>query len=308
MFNSDPYLKQARQNIRSLIAERKFQTAYTKCKEMISRYPDEEIFKDLRGEIEEAVEEENSRVIRDKIKLLEPLWGEEKYDQILRELKPLFELSKENRYLIETYEKAQKLYLKQISKSQKKFQKEQHKRLEIMLDENPAGLLEQIKEIERNNPNNGKMLEFTGEFRRRLVEKRIKENKELLNSDKYSAIQNLLHTLQLICKDCPELFELEKKLEKNIQIQQIDQKKEFIFHAENSLRDLYQLKKYEKAVFVAEEILALDPDNKTAKKIKKLAEEKLCNETREATIEIIKNSLPKLKEEYKKDRSSFVRF
>lgn len=303
----DPYFEQKKQHIRSLISEKKFTEAYDLCNEVIGESPEEEDFSELKNEIEEKVEKENTGTIKERLKSLKPLWKEKNYAEILKELKDLLEISENNKKVIDEYQKAQKLYRKKLEKDQKHFAKEQKQRLTELLEDNPNLLSEELSDLERTNPNNKTIQELSKEFKDKLIQKKIEDKQKLLKSNKYDAIANFLTILKKIDKDSKSLHELEATLKNNLKGKQKEAKSEFLYKSINYLSTLMKLKKYNKATKVAKEILEAEGENEKAKKILKKAKKKYFKQSREKSIDSIQENLQTLKAKYKENKKDFIK-
>ena len=169
------YFQQVEQNITSLIAEGKYQSAYKLCVEYINSFPEEKRFFKLKEEIEEEVEKKNKKVIKEKLKEIDTYWKEENYAQILIELKKLLQISPNNKDLIKLYQKAQEKYVKKVKDMEQKFEKEQSEKFDRLLKEDENLFLDELFQLELNNPGNQHVLKFTKKYRNKLIREKIKD-------------------------------------------------------------------------------------------------------------------------------------
>jgi len=302
-----PFLEQLEQNLNGLIAEKKFKSAYEKCINILKENPEDKRFIKLKKRIEEEVEDSNKKIIKEKLEEIAPLWKDNKYVEILKELQELLKLSPKNTKLLDLYKKAQTAYIKEVKLLQDKFDKEQNKKLGKLLESDESKLLDELFYLEKNNPGNSHILELTKKFRTKLIENKIKEKSDLIYSDKYDSIQNFINQLRKIDKQSEIVDKLEHSTKKRELGTQFEEKTEFVYKGEQHLNNLMRLKKYDKAIKVAEELLSVDQNNKKVSKTLKKAEQKFFAQTKNETIESINKEKDKLKSEYEKDKKSFTK-
>lgn len=301
----EAYLQQAEQKIRRLIQEKKYKEAYALCNNYLLEYPYEKLFTGLKDEIEAAVEENNQDFIKAKIDALKPLLKEEKYSAVLEELKKLLEIDPQNKKVAKLYRSAQAAYQQQINKIQKDFNKGQEQRLENLLENNPTALLEELFTLERNNPGNASIFALTTNFRDRIIAQRIKAKEDLVYSEKYDAIDHFIEELRMIDKKNPRIDELTNIVRARQHFSQLHEKEEFIYRGEKHIDTLMKLKKYDKAVSAANEILAVDKSNKRIAKLLEKAKKKFFGQSREDSIKAVEKNLPQLKSDLAKEPDKF---
>lgn len=305
--SNEPYFDQIEQSINLLITEGKFEDAYDKCKNTLLKFPDEARFKKLKTQIEEEVIESNDKLIEKELSEIKPLWKEEKYAEILNKLSPLLKISTNNKKLNNEIVKAQEAYKDKSSKNKAEFTKEQTKKLDDLLENDTDKLLQELFALEMGNKGNKIVLTMTKDYRDKLIRKKIKAKSDLLSSDKFEDIQNFIDQLKRIDDKNPQIKKLEGKTTEGKHSTQLGEKKDFLYRSLTHLDTLMRLRKWDKAVKVAEEILEIDENNSKVKKLHAKAERKLFAQTKTETAKIIESEYKELKEEYEKDRSKFVK-
>jgi len=305
--NGSAYLIQLEQKVQSLLSERKFKQAYDLCAEILDKYPEQKVFTKLQEKIEEAVEDENQKIIDEKLEEVGKLRKEEKFSEILQILKELQRLSPNDKTINKEYERAQKEYLGKIQKLQKTFEENQEKRLAKILQETPALLLNELFSLEMNNQGNQQVKNLVVKFKNLFIDKKIKEKEELLNSNKFDAINHFLDELRKIDKNNAKIINITQKIELKKREGIEGQQSEFIYGGEKHLDTLIKLKKFDKAIQVCKEILAIKkPDPQTEKLIKKL-ERKLFSQTQNISVDSIINSLQKLQADYTQNKENYIK-
>lgn len=307
MAQENPYLNQLEQRINLLIAENNIKAAYELCKQVLLKVPNEKRFISLKKDIESKIEKENKKLIETKIKESEPLIETGKYVEVLISLKPFME-SYQTPKLIKFYEKVAELYGKQKKQEEEAKIKELKKKFAYLLKNNhDEKILQEIIILEKNNSGNLELQKFIREYKTKIIDKRIKEKTELIHSDKYIAITNLLNELKKIDNNSEIIFKLEKDLKDRMNFKQIQGKNDFISNGKNYIETLINLKKYDKAIKVAEELLEIDKNNKSILKMLKKADKKLFRETRDTSVAAIETNKDTLKNEYKNNKDKFIK-
>lgn len=301
------YFDQLELKINSLLNDRKFKEAFSLCRETILQYPNETRFVKIKERIEKAVEEENENIIKNKLEEIKPLWKEEKYLEILKTLKNLLAASPNNSKLKNLYLDAEKLYRKQYESLNEKFNKDQRIRLDSILKENPSQLAEALYILTKENSGNTIVKNLVSEYEEKLIAKKIEDKKELVNSNKFDVIESFLDDLRKINKFSKKIQEIESQIKSRKLEGEIVQTKEFVYGGEKYLDTLVKLKKFDKAMKAAEEILKVDPENKEAKEVLEDSAEKYKDQVKDLAVDSINKNLQGLKTEYDKDKTKFIK-
>lgn len=301
------FFDQLEQKINILMTDKKYREAFNLCKDCILKYPEESRFLKLKDKIEKAVIEQNEKVIKDKLDALKPLWKEEKYAEILKNLKELLKIDPNNSKLKDLYQEAEIAYRKQFEKSQEEFNKRQSDRLTELLNIYPDKLIEELFILEKENPSNQNVKILVADFRDKLIAKKIKDKEELLNSEKYDDIENFIQGLLKIDKSNKQIQKISQKVKAGKFQTSTTQAKEFVYGGDKYLDTLMKLKKYDKVIKVAGEVLQVDKNDQYAKNILEIAKRKYFKQLKNLAADSIIKNLPDLKTEYLKDKSGFIK-
>lgn len=301
------YFEQIEQKINHLLSEKKYAAAYSLCKEFLLKYPDEKFFFKLKKRVEDEIRDENQSIIKEKLNELQPLWDEGKYEEILKILRELSLLNPENGKIKSWYRKASSAYQEKLSQLTSQFTKKQSEKLNQLLEKDPDRLLDELFYIERNNAKNIEILRMTNFFRDKLITKKISTKQDFLKSEKYDSINNFIEDLKRIDPNNNQIKKLQDEVLKRKSKSQSSEKISYIYKSEKQLETLMKLKKYDKALKAAQEILSIDPNNAKVQKILQKAERKFFKQSREATIDLIMANRDQLKEQYKKDKTKFIK-
>lgn len=301
------FFEQLEQKINILLTSKKYQEAFDLCKDCLAKHPQEGRFLKLKEEIEQAVSDENEKIVMEKLDALRPLWKEKKYAEILRNLKDLLKIDPENSKLKDLYLEAETAYRKQFEKSQKEYNKQQNERLSELLKNNPEQLAEELFVLEKENPGNKNVRALTGEFRSKLILKKIKDKRALLDSEKYADIEHFLQELSRIDDTSTQVKELAQEIKNRKFQSSLIESKEFVYSGEKSLDTLMKLKKFDKVIRAANEILQVDKKNSYVRSILNTATAKYFTQLKNLAADAIIQNFPALKSEYLQDKSKFVK-
>lgn len=304
--SDSPYFDQLEQNVQSLLSEKKFKQAYEMCVKVLDKMPGEPEFMKLKKRVEDAVEEENDKVVKKTMSDLKPLWGEKKYAEILKKLEPLLQVSKNNSKLNNLIIEAQEKYRDQIEELKKGFEKNQRARLTKIFEESPERMIDELYFLETNNTGDEVTKRIVTEFRDKLIEKKIKDKKDLIESDKFDVIYRFIEELQKIDDKNQRIKELDEKTRNRQHSTQLENKGEFVYKGENYLSTLMKINKYAEAIRVAEEILQTDPNNGEVKGILAEAKSKFFDQSRDETVDLLTKNQSSEKTDYDKNKDSFT--
>ncbi|MFA6305313.1 MAG: hypothetical protein WC651_01115 [Candidatus Gracilibacteria bacterium] len=304
--SDSPYFEQLEQNILGLLSEKKFKQAYEACVKVLDKIPGEPRFLKLKTKIEEAVEEENDKIIEKTIEDIKPLWDEKKYEAILKKLEPLLQVSKDNGKLNNLIVEAQGKYKEQIEQFKKDFEKNQRARLTKIFTESPERMIDELYFLETNNSSDEVTKKLVAEFRDKLIEKKIKDKKELTDSDKFDVIYRFIEELKKIDEKNPRIKELDDATKRRQNETQLENKGEFVYKGENYLSTLMKINKYSEAIRVAEEVLQTDPNNKGVKDILEEAKSKFYDTSRDETVDLLTKNQPSEKADYNANKENFT--
>jgi hypothetical protein len=304
---NNAFVQQSKRNIENLMISGKYKEALDLCNAILSRYPEEKEFETLRKNAEKKLAKLNDEAIDEKIKEISPLWDQGKYEEILSELKNLLQYSPENTKIKNLQGKAQSLYIKQVEKLKKQFLGDQIEKLNRLLEKDPDRVISELYILERSNPGNKDVENLAKEIRRELISKKIKAKEELLNSSKFESIESFIDSLKKIDSKNPEITKLEKLTKQRKLNAILEEKKELIYKGENYMDTLIRLKKYQAVIKIAEEVLSIDKNDKTAGKMLKKARNAYFDKTRDESIEMMNKDNEKTRDEYKNNKNNFIK-
>ncbi|MBT3704821.1 hypothetical protein HOG17_03505 [Candidatus Peregrinibacteria bacterium] len=304
----DAFFRQIRRNLEALMVEGRLAEAYSKGKEILQKYPDQKPIRDLMADISKRMMTMNKQQIKDGVKEAKSLNKAGDLVGALRKLKELITLSPQDAKLKRLYLKIQKTYKEKIDKQSKNFLEQKSKEIHELYEAGDrTNLIIRLQELAREYKNNKQMITLIRSYREKIIEEEVTKKKELINSTKFEDIRGFIKDLKKIDETSKTIKNLENYISRRQMGNQVENIEEFVFASEDSLATLVKLKKFEEAIIVANEILKTNPDNKKVRKNLKKAKRKAFFKNQKEVARKIKLSLPKLKEEYKKNKSNFVR-
>lgn len=306
--SSDPYIGQLEQNVTILLTDHRFKDAEKLCLDVLKSHPEYQAeVKALLQKITVAIADQNEKVIEKQLEDLEVLWNSKDYPTLIQELRKIIKIDPRNFEANDQLLRAQKAYLKVIDKNKKNFVANQAEEFERLLKEDPAELLQALFEFEKSNVSNEAMLKLAARYRDKLLEQKLSTHDELIKSGNIHDIEHLLAELENIDKSHPKLAKIRSMLSLLKLDDYSNQKLEFLYSAREHLDTLLQLKKYDKALQLAEEILSQNPKDSFVRKVAAKARRRLYSETRDITVEKITDDLAKTRSDFEQDPSSFIR-
>ncbi|MFO0780880.1 MAG: hypothetical protein U0519_03270 [Candidatus Gracilibacteria bacterium] len=301
-------LQQAYHAIQGLIKEEKWLDAHRACLEILRFDPENLKIIHLKNRIEKNVRKINQKAIKDDIEKLKPLWKEERYEELLLNLKHLEPYIKDYPKLKPIITKATQKYTEQLKKVQEKSYTEEIGQVDKYLSEKKfQDALLLAEKLKIMGIHRGELKKKIKSIQHLWIENEISSNKTLLAGTKYEDILLFYHRMQKIDPESAAVKSLMEKTKKQYQSYKIEEKKEFIYKSLEAIKTLYQLKKYEKALEASKEIIEIDPSNKIALSFMRRSAKKVRNLIDGEITTQIRENYKNLKEEYKKNKKDFTR-
>lgn len=304
---SMPGLHDTYKKIEDLIAQKFWAEAHRACLEFLKLDPENMRVIRYKNKIEKEVHRLNKKALQEDLDNLKPLWEAEKYQDILDHLEKLHPYASAFPSLGHLIKKARvALQNQQKQQAEALFRQKSEAIGKLMSEQQFAQALQESEELRSLPLNHSRVQNFLRQMKDQYVNAMIASNQSLLQSPKYDDIiafyQNLLR-IHPLSKNLQKLLQgAQHQKRQNI----IEEKRDFIYKGLDEIRILYQLKKYEKAFQAAQEILAIDPTNKVAKKWHNLAHQRLNKIAETRLIDHMKEQQKLLKEQFKQNRSQFI--
>jgi tetratricopeptide (TPR) repeat protein len=301
-------INDAMDRISALMAMEKWKEAHRACLEILRFDPENLKVIRIKNKIEKIVSKINIRTLKDDVAKLEPLWKEKNYEALVENLKRLEPFAADYPKIRKQYILAQKKYHAQLLEQQEGYVMSEIARMKALAGthnyQDAVKIAEKLRIYKTHEDDIRSVLKT---IRKQWIEHELETHKGLTGSEKYEDIllfyQGLLH----IDSKYEKVRKLLEKAKKSYQTYKIGQKREFIYKQMDKIKTLYQMKRYEQAMNLAEELLEIDPLNKESRFYFKKAKRKAEKIADREIYEQMKKSREEIGEEIKKDRSGVVK-
>ena len=301
-------MKEAYERITALISEEKWRDAHRACLEILRFDPDNIKIIRLKTRIEKTVQKVNRKAIRDDLDKLDPLWKEKRYEELLTHLKDLEPYVIDYPELKNIIIKAENGYKKQVSGQQEGYyQTERNNIKKLMEQKDYQEGLRTAEKLRTLGLHEEEMKKIIKDIRKNWIQEEIDKSQSLLDSEKYEDILLFYQGLLRIDSKSEMVKKRIESVKKVYEKHKIELKRETLYKNFEKMRTFFQLKKYEKALEVAQENLAIDPYNKNILKFIKKAKGKEEIAVFKELARQIKASHRQMKEERKKNKGAFVK-
>jgi len=269
-------IQELEQKVQELMKTQEWSQAYKICLEILRADPGNKKFFEYKLKIEKEVKNSNHKAIVHDLERIEPLYNEQKYEEYLSELRKLQAYSKDFPEISEKIIKGQKALEKYLQKSQGEYLNELLRQINQLRKDKKyqeaLDICEKIKNLKGIEYNTEKL---SKDIKHELSENEIQEHQSLLNTTKYEDI--ILFLIQSLNKD-PSNSNLKRLLAQKKHeylLFKIDTKKDYIYKTLEEIKTLYLMKKYDKMIELSENILQINPNDKSALSYKNKAKKKL---------------------------------
>lgn len=301
-------LSEAIQRIKNLMSQEKWLDAHRACLEILRFDPENLKIIRLKNKVEKQVKKINIRAIKEDIKNIQPLWKEKKYGELLEHLKELEPYRDEYKPLDRFIKKVQKAYLSEATDNQKEYYEAELKRIEqLAADKKFQEAIRAAQKLRIARKKDNQLKQKVQRIKDLWVEQELKANETLFKSEKYEDALLKAQEIKKIDLSSQKIEGVINSLKKKYQQYKVMEKRDFIYKGLEKAQTLLQLKKYDKAMQVAQEILGVDPENKKAQYLFSKAKRKLAKSTNSELRKQMKKSQKNMKEKYKKDKNEFIK-
>jgi len=301
-------IQEAQQKIQELMKEKQWLQAHRACLEILRFDPENIGIIHLKNKIEKKVKSINRKVIKTDIEKLQPLWKEKKYKDLLLNLKQLEPYINDVPKIKTLILRAEKNYEKEMRvELENDYQNEIKKTGELINEKKFHEALQLAEKLRLAKIHVTELKKLIFSIRTNWINDELVRNKILTEGQKFEDILLFYQSLLLIDPTSEKIKNLITQTKKKYQAYKIDEKKEFIYKSLEEIKTLIQLKKYEKALEACLEVLQYDPANKLALSYKKNLTKKVEKLIQNEVAAQILSTHKKEREEYQKDKKSFIK-
>lgn len=305
---SQVVLAEALQRIKNLMSQEKWLDAHRACLEILRFDPDNLKIIRLKNKIEREVKKINIKAIKDDLKKIKPLFQEKRFDELLNHLKELEPYRHDYRPLDAFIRKVQKAYIAEVGEQRKENYEDEMKRIDIFIEQQKyQDAIRAAQRLRIAKVNESEVKKKVERIKREWVDHEMQQNEKLFSSEKYEEALMKAQEIKKIDPDSTKLNRFIEGMKKKYQQYKVMEKRDFIYKGLEKARTLLQLKKYDKAMRAAKEILDIDPENKKAQYMFAKAKRKAAKSTDKELSKQMKKAHKNMKEDYKKDKTKFTR-
>jgi hypothetical protein len=301
-------IRDAMDHINALMAMEKWKDAHRACLEILRFDPENIRVIRIKNRIERIVRKINIKTLKDDVAKLDPLWKEKNYESLVEHLKKLAPYAIDYPKIRNLYILAQKKYNGQLLERQEQYISGELDHLRTLSTEHKYEEAVRLAEKLRTyRTNEAQIRDELKKLKKQWIDHEILAQKALTDSERYEDILLFYQGLLRIDSKCEKVKKLMEKTKKTYQAYKIRQKREFIYKQMDKMKTLFQLKRYEQVMNLAEELLEIDPLNKEARFYYRKAKSKAEKLADKEIFKQMKKSRDEIKDEMKKDRSGVVR-
>lgn len=285
-------LKELEKEVKQLIIEENWPKAYKICNQILELDYENSTFIKLKNRIEKEVKSSNKKLITKELRKLENLLHQENYEEYLKKIAPLQSYANDFPEIETQIIKAKKALEKQYQNRQK----EAFQEIENEINQKKENLdfqttIQKLELLQRINYDVNRVNILLKKVKTIWINKQLKENQGLINSQKYEDIIIFLLKLKRVDTENPHVNNLILKTKNSYQDFKIESKKDFIFKTTEEIKTLIIKKSYDKAIELSERVLFIDSKNSVVNSLYKKAV-KLARKNSERIIyqQILENS------------------
>lgn len=285
-------LKELEKEVKQLIIEENWPKAYKICNQILELDNENSTFIKLKNRIEKEVKNSNKKLIIKELKKLENLLDQENYEEYLKQIAPLQSYASDFPEIERQIIKAKKALEKQYQDRQKNaFQEIENEINQKKEDLDFQTIIQKLELLQRINYDTKRVDLLLKKVKTIWINKQLKENQGLINSQKYEDIIIFLLKLKRVDDQNSRINNLIQKTKNSYQDFKIESKKDFIFKTTEEIKTLIIKKSYDKAIELSERVLFIDSKNPVVNNLYKKAI-KLARKNSEKIIyqQILENS------------------
>lgn len=301
-------IQEAHKKIQELIKGKKWLEAHRACLEVLRFDPENISVIHLKNKIEKKVKAINKKAVKADIAKLQPLWNEKKYKELLVNLKQLEPYINEVPKIKTLILSAKKKYEKEMQgELEENYQNETKKTEELLKEKKFREALIWTEKLRVAGIHRPDVMKLVSSIRDNWIAEELNTNKQLTEGQKYEDILLFYQKLLLIDPSSVKVKKLMGETKKRYQVSRIEEKKEFISKSLREIKTLMETEKYEKAEEACLEVLQYDPSNKNALRFKKDLTQKIDHLIQNEVAAQIISAHQKEKEEYLKNKKTFIK-
>lgn len=290
--------KEIKQKIDELIISEKWAEAYKIVNQILALDPENGAFIRQKNKIETEVKKRNEKAIVNELESLEKLLKDKKYEEYLEKIAPLQAYINDFPVIGDKIVSAKKM----MDSSYQDKRNALISSLESEVKEKGENLdftktLTELDQFPVSKSDLARVSSLKQRVKQIWINKLLKENEGLLNSQKYEDTIIFLLKLKKIDSENQKITNLIIKTKDRYQEYRIDSQKDFIFKTIEEIKTLYIKRSYDSAIQLCERILLIDEKNPIALNYASKSLIKANRESEKQITKQIKENYLKLKQD-----------
>lgn len=290
--------KEIKQKIDELIISEKWAEAYKIVNQILALDPENGAFIRQKNKIETEVKKRNEKAIVNELESLEKLLKDKKYEEYLEKIAPLQAYINDFPVIGDKIVSAKKM----MDSSYQDKRNALISSLESEVKEKGENLdftktLTELDQFPVSKSDLARVSSLKQRVKQIWINKLLKENEGLLNSQKYEDTIIFLLKLKKIDSENQKITNLITKTKDRYQEYRIDSQKDFIFKTIEEIKTLYIKRSYDSAIQLCERILLIDEKNPIALNYASKSLIKANRESEKQITKQIKENYLKLKQD-----------
>lgn len=290
--------KEIKQKIDELMASERWADAYKLVNQILALDPENGAFIRQKNKIEAEVKKRNERAINNELENLEKLLSAGKFEEYLTKIAPLQAYINDFPAIGDKIVAAKKL----MDASYQNKRNAIIKSLETEVKEKGENLdfektLTELEQFTSSSLDLARLTSLKQKVKHTWINKLLRENEGLLNSQKYEDTIIFLLKLKKIDSENQKVLNLINKTKNRYQEYRIESQKDFIFKTIEEIKTLYIKKSYDNAIQLCERVLLIDEKNTVALNYAAKSMVKANKESEKQIYKQIKESYLKFKQD-----------
>lgn len=308
MLDPDTYVKEGLKAVDQLVDRGDLVTALKACEELLRVNPYHNGAQSMLSNIHVRIEKQNEEMVDRDIQSTMKLWDEHRYDDLRVIYGKLLKFSPNHKKLLSLVSKLNETVTDEVKKAHRELKEKARTAIESLITEQKFDdVLQACSELGEYFPGDGEAEKMIKKFRYAVIDGKLEQNKLLTNTSDFMAAEAFYSSLLQIEPTHKRVQDLlSETREHGTKARMLDAKIHLAESIER-MKKMWNTHEYEKVSQACDEILQQDSSNFTAKLYKNKAASILSKESDELEQKQLSEHWAKLSEEYKQDKSKFVK-
>ncbi len=308
MLDPDTYVKEGLKAVDQLVDRGDLVTALKACEELLRVNPYHNGAQSMLSNIHVKLEKQNEDMVDRDIQNTMKLWDEHRYDDLRVVYGKLLKFSPNHKKLLSLVSKLNETLTDEVKKAHKELKDKARTAIEILITEQKYDdVLQACNELGEYFPGDAEAEKMIQKFRYKVIDGKLEQNTLLANTSDFMAAEAFYTSLLKIEPTHKRVLGLLEETQVHGTKARILDSKIHLAESVERMKKMWNTHEYEKVDQACDEILQQDAHNFTAKMYKNKSASILAKESDVLEQKQLKEHWAKLGEEYKQDKSKFVK-